>query len=297
VLRGNHTAELAPSWMVVEPQAFVDLRAALLGRDRPVWLSVGNGQGYGDIVHCLLSQWLCFRLMGVELDAWKGVLLLLDGLLFNDREKQVASLAEFVAIGTHLPVTAVDVCAIKGLDVDASSLQLLDRIGVLLADFAARLHARLEQQPSVPVSGGVRLFELLLESLGSSVHKAARWGRLAGRLAQRVQGEAVPRLFPSPQRRPAQESSNADVVVCQQRLGDLAVVPIEGLELVPWFLEQDPDRYFQVLAAASSRARRLASSLLKLREFAQRQRSGRSWASGAVVNSSVLRNSFRKRPL
>lgn len=38
---------------------------------------------------------------------------------------------------------------------------------------------------------------------------------------------------------------------------------------MPWFLEQDPDRYFQVLAAASSRARRPASSLLRLREYAQ----------------------------
>lgn len=45
VLRGNHTAEVAPSWTVVEPRAFVDLRAALVGRDQPVWLSVGNGEG------------------------------------------------------------------------------------------------------------------------------------------------------------------------------------------------------------------------------------------------------------
>lgn len=180
-------------------------------------------------MHCLLCQWLCFRLVGVELDVWKGVLLLLEGSPSNDREKQVASLAEFVAIGSHLPVTAVDVCAIKGLDVDASSLPLLDRIGVLLADFAARLHARLEHQLSVPVTGGVRVFELLLDAFGSSLHKAARWERLAGRLAQSIQDEAVPRLFPSPRERPAQELSTADVVVCQQRLGDLAVVTIEGL--------------------------------------------------------------------
>lgn len=269
VLKGDTAFELGPQLKVVEPKAFGDLRAALAGQERPLWLSVGNGQGYGDIVHCLVCQWVCFRLMGVALDAWKGVLLLMDESNTNDREKQVDVLAEFLAVGEVRQRAGADVCAIKGFDVYASTLPLPDRIGLLLDDFAGRLVDDLGRRSSVPVSGGVRLFELLLEAFGGSLLKAGRWPRFARGLVEGIQGAAVPLVFPQERAMADGDLPGVDVVVCQQRLGDLAVVTIEGLELVPWFVEQEPERYFQVLAAQSSRARRPASSLAKLRDYAR----------------------------
>ena len=268
-LKGDREFELEPALTIAEPKAFGDLRAALVGRERPFWLSVGNGQGYGDLVHCLLCQWVCFRLMGVDLEACKGVALLMDESIANDREKHVDVVAEFLRVGEVRQRGDAEVCAIKGVDVYACSLPLPDRIGLLLDDFARRLVDALGQSPSVPVSGGVRLLELLLEAFGSSLRKADRWPRFARGLGEELQGGAVPLVFPQRPAMAEDERLGVDVVVCQQRLGDLAVVTIEGLELVPWFVEQEPERYFQVLAAQSSRARRPASSLEKLRDYAR----------------------------
>lgn len=257
-----------PSIQVVEPEEFVFLRARMLADGLRLQIGMHDYHGYGDTFHALICQWLLLRL--VDLPLQQGGAVLFDSYgADRARGKTAELIGGFVSILETRPVSEADVLPLKGIDIYADSAPSINRVGLLLDNFAKRLQQRLSLQGDVPISGGVRLLELLLDSLAGCLHSPDRWPAFARRLARVIQSDCGSSWFAQASKASGLNSSRSGLVVCQQRLGDLAVVKVGGLELVPWFVDQYQDRYFDVLTAEASRARRPVSSLGRLLGIAE----------------------------
>lgn len=267
-LRGQAWPEgLQPALELVEPASFQQLREHLAGPGAGLRLCVDNFQGYGDIVHSLVSQWLFLQLLALPLPQDPVALLCSRGSEILE-EKSIDIVNDFVQVGYAFIAGSVAVYPLRATDVYDETTSVMHRLGRMLDDFCLRCLQQASPEQPMLISGGVRLLDLLLDGLAAGLATPARWPRLAQRLAGRIQEDAVPLLFAQvdPACLPDQQPPNR--LVCQQRLGDLAVVTIAGLDLVPWFVDRYADRYFEVLAAESSQLRRPASSLAKLAALA-----------------------------
>ena len=260
--------DVEPAIEVVESEDLALLRERMIADGRQLKIGMYDHQGYGDIFYALICQWLLLWL--VDLPLKQGGAVLFDSYgADRARGKTAELIAGFVPILETWPASEVDVLPLKGIDIYADSAPSINRISLLLDDFVKRLQQHLPLHGDVPISGGVRLLELLLDSLAGCLHSPDRWPAFARRLARVIQADCSSSLFAQVAESSGLNSSRSGLVVCQQRLGDLAVVKIGGLEFVPWFVDQYQDRYFDVLAAEASRARRPVSSLGRLLEIAE----------------------------
>ncbi len=266
--------DIEPAVRVVESEELALLREEMITVGRQFKIGMYSHQGYGDIFHALICQWLLLRLVDLPLKQGGAMLLVSHGA-DSARGKATELIGGFVSVLEAWPVSEVDALPLKGIDVYADSAPPINRISLLMDDFVSRLLLRSPLQSDPPVSGGVRLLELLLDALAGCLHSPDRWPAFARRLGRVIQSDCGSSLFfqadgaVQADEASGLNSSPSGIVVCQQRLGDLAVVKIGGLELVPWFVDQYQDRYFEVLAAEASQARRPVSSLGRLLEIAE----------------------------